>query len=99
METVCHLASEKYNARAPAAWVIAILYHWAIEAKNHWRRDACAFEDKTRSKKTSVAATFAIVRCALLYFNSKTKSQNLNAFMEANAAKCTSAFALVMRSK
>jgi hypothetical protein len=67
-------------------------------SRNHWRRDACAFEDKTRSRNPAIVATFAIVRCALLHFNAQTKSQNLNAFMEA-AANHAAAFSLVMRSR
>ena len=95
-ETVYHLATEEHIARTPAAWGKLIRSHWGIESKNHWRRDACALEDKTRSKNPNVAASFAILRCPLLLFNSWTDTQNLNAFMEAAAANRTRAFSLVM---
>lgn len=98
-ETVYHLASEAYDAHTPQAWAAIIRDHWGIEARNHWRRDACAFEDKTRSRNPNLVAAFAIVRCALLYFNMQTPSRNINAFMESCAANHTATFALVMRSK
>lgn len=97
-DTAYHLASEEHDARTPAAWAAVIRDHWGIESKNHWRRDACAFEDKTRSKNPSVVAAFAIARSALLLFNSMTESQNLNAFMEAAAANRATTFSLIMRS-
>jgi predicted transposase YbfD/YdcC len=98
-DTAYHLASEEHDAKTPTAWAAAIRDHWGIESRNHWRRDACALEDKTRSKNPSVVATFAIARCALLLFNSRTESQNINAFMEAAAANSASVYSLVMRSK
>jgi hypothetical protein len=58
-------------------------------ARNHWRRDACAFEDKTRSRNPNLVAASAIARCALLYFNAQTASRNINAFMESSAANRT----------
>ncbi len=94
-----HLASEDHAVRTPAAWGALVRGHWGIESRNHWRRDACAFEDKTRSRNPAIVATFAIARCALLHFNAQTKSQNLNAFMEAAAANHAAAFSLVLRSR
>ena len=95
-ETVYHLASRDHDAKTPAAWGALVRGHWGIESRNHWRRDACAFEDKTRSRNPAVVATFAIARCALLHFTAQTESPNLNAFMEAAAAHHAAAFSLVM---
>jgi predicted transposase YbfD/YdcC len=97
-ETAYHLASEDHGARTPAAWAALVRGHWGIENRNHWRRDACALEDKTRSKDPSVVASFAISRCALLYFNAQTESRNINAFMEANQAKHAAVLSMVTRS-
>ncbi len=39
-----------FRASEPHGLGKGIRDHWGIESRNHWRRDACAFEDKTRSK-------------------------------------------------
>lgn len=98
-ETVYHLASEIHTSKTPEHWANTVRAHWGIESKNHWRRDACVFEDKTRSKNPNLVATLAILRCPLLLFNSWTSTQNLNAFIEHNAANRNQAFALVMNKK
>ena len=82
--------------KTPENWEKAIRGHWSIENKNHWRSDACAFEDKTRSRNPAVVASFMLIRSALLLFNSQTESQNMNAFMEANVADKNRTFAMIM---
>jgi hypothetical protein len=44
-------SSLKSQQKSPQQWLQIIRGHWAdIENRNHWRKDACLFEDKIRSK-------------------------------------------------
>lgn len=48
-------------------WIDLIRGHWGgIENRNHWRRDACLFEDRTRSKNPRIVANLAFLRNTLL---------------------------------
>ena len=47
-------------------WIDLIRGHWGgIENRNHWRRDACLSEDRTRSKNPHIVANLALLRNAL----------------------------------
>jgi predicted transposase YbfD/YdcC len=59
--------------------------HWGgIENRNHWRRDACLSEDRTRSKNTPIVANLALLRNALLKIveDHKPTDSTLPAFCE-----------------
>lgn len=81
-DTAYHLSTEAATTRSANQWAKLIRDHWGIESKNHGRRDACLFEDKTRSKNASIVANFCVARAVLLYFNALTDSGNINAFAE-----------------
>ena len=66
-------------------WIDLIRGHWGgIENRNHWRRDACLSEDRTRSKNPHIVANLALLRNALLKIvcDSKSSDSNLPAFSE-----------------
>ncbi len=45
---VSSASADRYTAKQ---WATLIRGHWGgIEIRNHWRKDACLFEDKTRSR-------------------------------------------------
>lgn len=64
--------------------------HWGgIEIRNHWIRDACMHEDKTRSRKPHVVANLALLRNTLLSIiaDHKPADSGLPAFCENLAVK------------
>jgi hypothetical protein len=61
------VSSLEPQERSPAAWVALIRNHWAgVENRNHWRKDACWGEDRTRSRNPNVLGALALLRNALL---------------------------------
>ena len=82
----------------PAQWLQHIRGHWGgIEIRNHWRKDACLREDKTRSRNPNTVAALAMLRNCLLLFLSEEQVPNLNAFTEATAADSDRALDMLMR--
>jgi len=75
--------------------------HWGgIEIRNHWRKDACLFEDKTRSRNPNIVAALALLRnCLLLFLDEDSDTHNINAFTEATAANSGMALRMVMRGR
>ena len=90
------LPTDQYTADQ---WLKIIRNHWGgIEIRNHWRKDACLLEDKTRSRNPNTVAALAMLRNCLLFFLAQdTQTNNINAFTENIAADSSKAFALVMR--
>lgn len=80
-------------------WAKLVCDHWGIEARNHGRRDACLFEDKTRGKNANIVANFCIARAALLYFNAQTATGNVNAFSEECRDSKGKTLGLIMRRR
>lgn len=52
---------------SPEQWLADIRGHWAgVEIRNHWKKDAILFEDKTRSRNPNIVGSLALLRAALL---------------------------------
>jgi predicted transposase YbfD/YdcC len=67
VETRYYLSSLEATERTPAQWLELVRGHWAgVENRNHWRRDACLGEDRTRSRNPKVLINLALLRNALL---------------------------------
>jgi hypothetical protein len=48
-------------------WLKDIRGHWAgVEIRNHWKKDAILYEDKTRSRNPNIVGALALLRAALL---------------------------------
>ena len=63
------VSSLEPQERDPANWVALIRNHWGgVEIRNHWRKDACWGEDRTRSRNPNVVGALALLRNALLAF-------------------------------
>ncbi len=94
-----YLSSCPADRYSPAQWLALIRGHWGgIEIRNHWRKDACLFEDKTRSRNPATVAALGFLRnCLLFFLNTEPLSRNVNAFTEAIAADSRIAFSLLMR--
>lgn len=62
-----YLSSLEPQERTPAAWQNLIRNHWAgVEIRNHWRKDACWGEDRTRSRNPNIVGALALLRNTLL---------------------------------
>jgi predicted transposase YbfD/YdcC len=94
-----YLGSRPANRMSPEQWLQRIREHWGgIEIRNHWRKDACLLEDKTRSRNPNTVAAMAMLRNCLLFFLSEDPhTSNINAFTEGVAADSRKAFEMVMR--
>lgn len=78
------------HERSPEQWMGLIRGHWAgVENRNHWRRDACWWEDKTRSRNPNIVGALALLRNALLAVAQRGVESHgsLPAFTEACAAR------------
>lgn len=95
-----YLSCRPQETLSPEQWLELIRGHWGgIEIRNHWRKDACLHEDKTRSRQPNVVAAMAMLRnCVLFFLSEDTSTTNLNAFTEAVAADSDKAFDLLMRT-
>jgi len=94
-----YLSSTPSETMSPEQWLQRIREHWGgIEIRNHWRKDACLFEDKTRSRNPNTVAALAMLRNCLLFFLSEDPhTSNINALTEAVAADSDKAFDMLMR--
>jgi predicted transposase YbfD/YdcC len=62
-----YLSSFEPQERDPAAWARLIRNHWGgVEIRNHWRKDACWGEDRTRSRNPNIVGALALLRNGLL---------------------------------
>ena len=94
-----YISSMPVDSLTPEQWLERIRGHWGgIEIRNHWRKDACLMEDKTRSRNPNTVAAMAMLRNCLLFFLSENpRTSNINAFTEAVAADSDKALEMVMR--
>ena len=94
-----YLSSEPFDRRTPAQWLELIRGHWGgVEIRNHWRKDACLLEDKTRSRNPRLVGTLAMLRNLLLFMHKEEEPEaTLPGFVEAIAADKRKAFSMLMR--
>ena len=101
-ESSHYLSSQAFDEKTPEQWLQTIRNHWGgVEIKNHWRKDACLFEDKTRSRNPEIVGNLILLRNVVLHYfveNQETYS-SLPAFIEAVSADSTLAFNLIMGGK
>jgi predicted transposase YbfD/YdcC len=95
-----YLSSRSAESLPPEQWLERIRDHWGgIEIRNHWRKDACLREDKTRSRNPAIVAVMAMLRnCLLLFLSEDPRTSNINALTEAVAADSDEALEMVMRT-
>ena len=68
-EDAYYLSSQPVASKTPEQWLQTIRDHWAgVEIRNHWRKDACLFEDKTRSRKSQIVGNQILLRNLVLFF-------------------------------
>lgn len=94
-----YLSSRPVESMSPEQWLKTIREHWGgIEIRNHWRKDACLLEDKTRSRNPNTVAAMSMLRnCLLFFLNEDPHTSNINALTEATAADSDAALEMVMR--
>ena len=58
-----YLSSYQIKEKTPKRWMGLIRGHWGgVENRNHWRKDACLFEDKTRSRNPNIVGALVLPR-------------------------------------
>jgi len=67
MLTRWFVSSRRPDQVSPEQWLADIRGHWAgVEIRNHWKKDAILYEDKTRSRNPNIVGALALLRAALL---------------------------------
>ena len=101
-EDAYYLSSRVAEDKTPERWLQSVRDHWAgVEIRNHWRKDACLFEDKTRSRNANVVGCLILLRNVVLHFfcaHSETYP-SLPAFIETVASRSSLALSLVLKPK
>ena len=93
-----YLSSLESNRKSPQQWMCAVREHWGgVEIRNHWRKDACLLEDRTRSRKPNIVCSLILLRNIVLHYYAQTEGAygSLPAFIEAQAADSRRPFDLV----
>ena len=86
----------------PEQWLQTIRDHWAgVEIRNHWRKDACLFEDKTRSRNPHLVGNLILLRNLVLFFFAQHREtyRSLPAFVETVASSPALALRLIRSAK
>jgi len=98
-EIAYYVSSVEMEKRTPKQWLQFIRNHWAgCEIRNHWRKDACMLEDKTRSRNPNIVATLALIRnLALFFYSQQDTFSTLPGFIEANAADVFRSYRMIKR--
>jgi hypothetical protein len=94
-----YLSSLDMEERSPPQWANLIRGHWGgVENRNHWRKDACWFEDKTRSRNPNIVGSLILLRNALLmiYCAQQEIYGSLPAFTESMAANSNCALRAIL---
>lgn len=91
-----YLCSREPDELTHRQWIELTRSHWAVENRNHFRRDASMGEDTTRSHHPKTLANLALLRSALLSLYSREGSDDwLPAKRERFAADPQQAFRLL----
>lgn len=96
-ETSYYVSSISVDTYTGKQWLALIRGHWGgIESRNHWRKDACLLEDKTRSRNPTIVASLAMLRnVVLFFFNDQQVHSTLTGFVEAVAADPSKAYSML----
>jgi len=96
-ETSYYVSSASANTYTAKQWLALIRGHWGgIESRNHWRKDACLLEDKTRSRNPTIVATLGMLRnVVLFFFNEQQVHSTLTGFVEAVAADSSKSYSML----
>jgi predicted transposase YbfD/YdcC len=101
-EDAYSLGSQPADSKTPEQWLQTIRDHWAgVEIRNHWRKDACLFEDKTRSRKPNIVGNLILLRNLVLFFFAEHGDTygSLPAFVETVASSSILALRLIRSVK
>lgn len=101
-EDAYYLTSLEADSKTPQQWLQTIRDHWGgVEIRNHWRKDAILFEDKTRSRNPHIVGNLILLRNVVLFFYAEHGDtyESLPAFIENLAASSRLALNLIRRRK
>ena len=101
-EDTFYVSSRSEDEMTPEQWLQTVRNHWGgVEIRNHWRKDACLFEDKTRSRNPNIVGSLILLRNIVLHFfvEHQDTYSGLPAFIEAVAADSKLAMSIVTSGK
>jgi predicted transposase YbfD/YdcC len=74
--------------------------HWAVENKNHYKKDTCPWvEDDHRHRRVNAAQNLALTRSALLAIIPFDETKNLNSCLESYQAYPARALKLIRHAR
>lgn len=96
-ETRYYLSSHEPGELSPMRAMELIREHWGgVENRNHWRRDACMGEDKSRTGNPNILINMALIRSAVLRLVSHAhEGRSLPHIMEDFSANPSRAIELI----
>ncbi|MDD2240458.1 MAG: hypothetical protein PHO14_08925 [Kiritimatiellae bacterium] len=96
-ETSYYVSSAAAHTYTAKQWLALIQGHWGgIESRNHWRKDACLLEDKTRSRNPTIVAAMGMIRnVVLFFFTDQQIHSTLTGFVEAVAADPSKSYSML----
>lgn len=88
------------NPKDKSSAAAAARNHWAIENRNHYKRDACAWqEDRHRHRRPRAALNLALTRNALLAIIPFEPGQSLSLFFELYHRSPAKALNLILHAR
>lgn len=99
-ETRIFVTSLESGEKSAAQLASMIRGHWAIENKNHWKRDTTRWkEDHAPRRKANGAKNLALLRGALLALIPQEKFESLNAALDHYFSRPGQALALLRTAR
>ena len=73
--------------------------YWAVENKNHWKRDAVWHEDRARVRAPNIGRVLALLRSALLAVVARSGYRSLPEALESMSREPSLAIALIQHQR
>jgi hypothetical protein len=93
------VSSLEYGERRPEKLLEHVRGYWAVENKNHWKRDAVWGEDRARVRSPNIARALAQIRSVLLAPLARSGYESLPAALETMAREPSLALALIQHQR
>ena len=99
VERVYGLTSLPADRASPAQLLAWVRAHWAIENRNHWRRDATLGEDRLQLSNKPAALVMAVLNCLILALLDHIHCTNCRQAMRTFDAHPEQALALLCHTR
>lgn len=92
-----YVCSVQTTHSTPQQMLQNVRKHWSIEIKNHWKRDCCWKEDRSRLKHKNIMANLALIRSGLLVLLNQAKKHKIKEAIEIFRADTNQARKIVIQ--